>query len=623
VKVRLTVTNLLGQGFVTNLTSANGLTISGPSTNLLVTAPLITNSFYTASITVADANGSAVGNSVTFDTLAPAYTWEAPDYDYSGGLFVPEPIPVDGYLNLSGQSGVDFNYANIPPFNNYRDGSIVGVEGGTGDFPLRLQYLTNSPVPSAYDLGYFNGGNWVNYTRNFPTGLYNIFVRAADGSTTAALGNVGISVVTNGWGQSGQTTTNLGTFNIPVTGGWQTYVWVPLRDSSGNLVKFNGGGTTNTLRATSAGSQNLFFYALFPANTNLPLLSGVFPIIGSQLTNTFSFGVQSTVGVSSNSVVVTVNGITISNLVFSGTINNWTVKYPHLTPNLPYVITVTVTDLNGNSSTTTASFDTMNPSNYTWEAEDYDHDSGFYFDNPQTNAYAGLGADAGVDTVQVNFGGTYSYRTLGQDNGPSGDVPRPQYQDINNPQVDGSIGFFSDGAWCNYTRNYPAGTYNIYGRFATASVGTDANLAQVTSGWGITTQTTNLLGSFAIPNTAGWSTYAYVPLRDASGNLATVTFNGSTNTLQLIRPVDVPASPDVNVNFLMLAPALTAKASLVGTNVIVAFQTVTNFNYQVQYKTNLTDPAWILLGTVGGNNGFQSVTDPVKSATRFYRVQIQ
>ena len=112
VKVRLTVTNLLGQGFVTNLTSTNGLTISGPSTALLVSTPLVTNSFYTAAITVADANGTAVGNSVSFDTLAPAYTWEAPDYDYASGQFLPDPIAVDGYLNLSGSSQIDFNYAN-------------------------------------------------------------------------------------------------------------------------------------------------------------------------------------------------------------------------------------------------------------------------------------------------------------------------------------------------------------------------------------------------------------------------------------------------------------------------------------------------------------------------------
>jgi hypothetical protein len=625
VKVRLTVTNLLGQGFVTNLTSANGLTISGPSTNLLVTASLITNSFYTASISVADANGSAVGNSVTFDTLAPAYTWEAPDYDYASGQFLPDPILVDGYLNLSGQSGVDFNFANIPPFNNYRDGSIVGVEGGTGDFPLRLQYLTNSPAPAAYDLGFFNGGNWLNYTRNFPAGLYNIFVRAADGSTGGALGNVGISQVTSGWGTSTQTTTNLGSFNIPVTGGWQTYTWVPLRDSSGNLVKFNGGGTTNTLKATSAGSQNLFFYALFPANTNLPILSNLSPLSGSKLTNTFSFTVQSTAGVASNNVVVTVNGITVSNLVFTGSINSWTINYPHLSPNTPYVITVTVTDVNGNTSTTSASFDTVNANNYTWEAEDFDHDSGLFIDNPQTNAYAGLGAVAGVDTVQVNFAGAYNYRPNGMDTAANGDIVRPKYQDVNNPQIDYTMGFFSDGAWANYTRNFPAGTYNIYGRFATAATaGSDALLAQVTSGWGTTLQTSNVLGSFTIPNTGGWETYAFVPLRDNSGNMVNVTFNGSTNTLTLIRPLDNPASADMNANFMMLVPVLTASAAQSGTNLVITFPTLGGFNYQVQYKTNLTDPTWLSLGSpITGNNGNKSVSDPDNKGTRFYRVQVQ
>ena len=76
----------------------------------------------------------------------------------------------------------------------------MGVENNTDDFPQRLQYLTNSPAPQAYDIGFFNGGNWLNYTRKFPSGLYNIFVRAADGSTSGALGNVGISQVTNEWG---------------------------------------------------------------------------------------------------------------------------------------------------------------------------------------------------------------------------------------------------------------------------------------------------------------------------------------------------------------------------------------------------------------------------------------
>ena len=132
-----------------------------------------------------------------------------------------------------------------------------------------------------------------------------------------------------------------------------------------------------------------------------------------------------------------------------------------------------------------------------------------------------------------------------------------------------------------------------------------------------------MLGFFTIPNTSGWGTYQYVPLRDAAGNLTTVTLNGSTNTLRLIRPLDVPASPDVNVNFMMLVPIMAANAAHIGTNVVVSFPTLTGWNYQVQYKTNLTDPVWNVVGTVPGNNGTQSVDDPALNGTRFYRVQVQ
>ena len=181
----------------------------------------------------------------------------------------------------------------------------------------------------------------------------------------------------------------------------------------------------------------MFFYALFPANTNLPILSNLAPLSGTKLTNTFSFKVQSTAGVSSNNVAMTVNGIAVSNLVFTGSINNWTVTYPHLAPNTAYVINVTVTDVNGNTSTTSATFDTVSPSNYTWEAEDFDHDGGLFFDNPQTNAYAGLQRHhQGVDTYQVNFAGAYNYRPNGMDTAATGDIVRPQYLDVNNPQSD-------------------------------------------------------------------------------------------------------------------------------------------------------------------------------------------
>jgi hypothetical protein len=112
-------------------------------------------------------------------------------------------------------------------------------------------------------------------------------------------------------------------------------------------------------------------------------------------------------------------------------------------------------------------------------------------------------------------------------------------------------------------------------------------------------------------------------MRDASGNLATVSLNGSTNTLQVIRPTEDPTTPDVNVNFMMLVPVMSEGVALSGTNVVISFPSLIGWNYQVQYKTNLTDPTWNVVGTVPGNNGTQSVPDPATGKSRFYRVQVQ
>ncbi|HEX4262872.1 MAG TPA: Ig-like domain-containing protein [Verrucomicrobiae bacterium] len=614
ITVRLTVTNLLGQGFATNVTATSGLTFSGPATNRTVSLALISNEVYTASISVTDANGSPAATTVAFDTLSPVYTWEAEDYDFGGGSFIDNPAP-DAYAGMAGIEGVDaHNIVDSGETFIYRSGTTAD-QGNTD--AQRLQYTTNALVD--YNLGWYDGGEWNNYTRTFPAGEYNVYLRGANGSTGSGVAT--LAQVTGGIGTATQTTTNIGTFTQNPTGDWQAYNWTPLRDAGGNLVKFIG-GSVMTLRVTSGGALNPNFYAFFPANTNLPTLNNVFPVTGTQMTNTFSFNVLSAAGVSTNNIVVSVNGTNISPVI-TGNQNNWTVSYAHILPNSTYSITVTVTDLNGNSSSSTATFDTVNPNNYVWEVEDYDYNSGLFFDNPQTNAYNGLASVDAVDAFHTNPGGTYTYRPTGIAGGAAGDVPRAKYTDPTNPQVDGSLGFFSNGSWANYTRNYPAGTYFVYGRFATASAGTDALLGEVTSGWGTMTQSSNVLGSFAIPNTQGWTTYVYVPMRDASGNLATITLNGSTNTLQVIRPTEDPTTPDVNVNFMMLVPVMTEGVSLSGTNVVVSFPTLSGWNYQVQYKTNLADPNWNVVGTVPGNNGTQSLPDPATGKSRFYRVQVQ
>jgi archaellum component FlaF (FlaF/FlaG flagellin family) len=324
--------------------------------------------------------------------------------------------------------------------------------------------------------------------------------------------------------------------------------------------------------------------------------------------------------------VVTVNGVIVTNLVFSGSLLNWNVSYPHLLANTTYTVTISATDLNGNLAATSVSFDTFSPANYTWEAEDFDHDGGQFIDNPQTNAYLGLAAIVDVDTHQVNFAGVDLYRPNGMDTEINGDSKRAQYLGIGNTNVDYTVGYFSGGSWLNYTRHYPAGSYNVYGRLAAGNGNaTSVTLSKVTGGWGTTSQTTNFLGTFNVAST-GWESYNLIPLRDDSGNLVTVALNGSTNTLQVGIPVGVLS--DCNVNFLMLVPASSVSITLTATissgTITIAFPTQNGSSYQLLYKNSLTDLSWTPIGSpLSGNGSIESINQPVSGTMRFYRVQIQ
>jgi hypothetical protein len=623
IRVQLTVTTIT-KSFVTNLTSANGLTITGTASSKNVSLALTTNASYVAVISVTDVIGSPASQTVIFDTYSPVLTWEAEDYDYGGGLTYDPNITTNEYASAAGTAEIDYHDGN-PTIGThaYRtsDGAQTEVNG---DSPPRLAYIGTGFTD--YDVGWYDNGDWNNYTRTIPAGQYNVILRAANGTT--GNGGLALSKVTSGVGTSTQTTTNLGTFTIPATGGWQTYAWVPLRDVGGNLVKFVGTGAQQTLRGTSAGGLNANFYMLIPANTNQPTVVNVYPSGAAffQGTNKLAFTVNAAGGstVSTNNIIVTLDGVVLSSgLQFSGSAStSWNVTFLGLTQNTNHTIQITVTDSNGNSASTTASFDTFKPSYYTWEAEDYDYTNGMFFDNPQVDAYAGLGVTAGVDFNDVNLGGTYLYRPSGTATEITADTPRSQFAGTN----DYNIGFFGTGEWGNYTRNYPGGTYDVWGRFACGSANqSQALLSIVTSGWGTTTQTTNFIGTFAVPTT-GWASFGWVPMRDINGNLQTITLNGSTNTLKLTRD-PTPPFADVNVNFLMLVPVpepVLLNATVSGANILISFQTEDGLNYQVQYKTNLTDATWLALGSpIAGDGTVKVASDPHSGSNRFYRALTQ
>ena len=607
----------------------SNLTFNGNSFAYNVSCPIQTNQLYTAVIKLTDAAGSTTSTNSFATYSAVDYQFEAEDYDYTSngvsGLFFDNP-QTNAYAGLSAVSNIDMAESDTGAFSRYSGTPYRPANGidfpdtTSGDMP-RAQFSSGG---TDYSIGSFGINSWANYTRHYPAGIYNVVGRFAEGAGPAS---AALSILTSGYGTTPQTTNQLGTFSIP-EGGWSTWEWVPMLGANGNLAQVTLGGSKTTLQldGLSDNEANVNFLMLVPANTNVPSITAISPG-GANLfeySKTLTFTVNSPLGVSSNSIVVTVNGTVVTNLVFSGSTASWNVSYSGLQVNASDTVYIQVTDASGNVATTTVSFNNYNPADYQWEAEDYDYTSngvsGLFFDNPQTNAYAGLGSTAGIDNYQSDLGANpFNYRADNDPGAapattPSGDGPRSQFE---SGGTDYNIGFFGNPSWANYTRHYPLGTYNVLGRFACgATGGSSATLSKVTSGYGTTNQATSELGSFTVPE-GGWGTWEFVQM---TGN---VTFDGTKTTLQL----EGGTPNEANVNFFMLLPTTPnppISTSISAPNIRLSFVTQTGYNYQVEYKTNLTDATWTPLGSVlAGNNAVQTVSDTLATSHRFYMVQIQ
>jgi hypothetical protein len=610
--------------------SAN-LNISGTASSKSVSyTALQPNKSYAVSIQVTDTLGLASTSAFSFDTLVPTFIWEGEDYDFGGGLFINHPVlsstpEANSYFGQVAVENVDVYESTGEGDKLYRSSDRMATTV-SGDIPRKSLQNAQAvdPAINDYKIGWFNTGEWVNYTRNFPAGTYNVYARLAGGQGAAT---VTLSKVTAGAGTTAQTLSTLGTFSF-VGSSWSTYQYVPLRDTFGNLVEVSANGLT-TLRVTTGGGADVNFLMLVAPDRTHPVITGAYPD-GTMLlqgTNAFRFGVASSASpISSSGIGLLVNGVDVSSkLTITGTANEKTVTYSGLLLNSPnYTVTLGVTNDLGLAASSTLKFDTFNPSAYTWEAEDYDFGSGQYIDNPQTNGYYGF---TGVLYTDFNesfelTGAKWVYRADEMSTDVSGDTPRLRSVGTN----DFNVGWFTAGEWLNFSRHYPAGQYYVYGRFARGT-GTNAapTLSRVTSGVGTPTQTTIDLGTFPVVS-HGWGTFIYSQLKNAEGQPVVLSPDGSLMTLRLTS-AGPETSTEANVNFLILVPVphpVTLHAALTGGNVVLSFATEVGISYQVQYKDNLSDSGWSDLGiSVIGNGTVQSVTQAANASPRVYRLQIQ
>lgn len=276
--------------FLNGADVSSGLVFSGSASNLNVTYNgLKTNSVYDARIVLSDFAGRTSTNEWTFDTFtqsflsaANARIIEAEDYNYNGGQYQDDPPPSGlnsssgqvngngaGYYNLDGVPDIDFfDRATAPGSGQppeYRQNDFVGTQAGTmGEVtPGSVVNDTIRQKYAALDLPEYQvrrteGTEWLNYTRNFPAGVYNVYLRAA----CRAPQTVNLDRVTSDSTQPNQTASPLGVFNVPSTGIINNYRYVPLTDANGNLSVLTLSGT-NTVRLTMGGAAtNVTQYTL-------------------------------------------------------------------------------------------------------------------------------------------------------------------------------------------------------------------------------------------------------------------------------------------------------------------------------------------------------------------------
>jgi len=290
------ITNI--QLFLNDVASGE-LTITGPLTNRTANyaAALTANTFYTARAEAQDQAGRRRTRIWTFDTFdeAVAVTIEGEDYNYgrtesedpaiaacdpgsglyppvltAGGRFQDNPLvsgysldtfPVMvngggvGYAQLVGMPEADCHDAYVGDKslanNIYRSCDAVGVQTSE-DLPRRSKYdvVVNGEPRQVreHEVTGIVAGDWMNYTRTFPTTNYLVYLRYS----SSAAQKFRLDRVLSDRTQTNQTTATVGEFHLTAGAG---YRYAPLTDEGGQLLMINLSGVT-TLRLTAMTANN-------------------------------------------------------------------------------------------------------------------------------------------------------------------------------------------------------------------------------------------------------------------------------------------------------------------------------------------------------------------------------
>lgn len=265
------------------------LSIGGSPNNRTVSFNgLTSNRIYHAVVRLTETGGKSSTNEFWFDTFTESYLTnfakvvEAEDYNYNSnyisGQYQNDPPPSGyrisdgvqvnghgvGYLDLTGKANVDFRDQRTTPETEYRDYRFddpPGTWSGVWYYRTDAGYTlikTNDTIwqkSAALDLPDYHicqtrGGEWLNYTRDFPAGRYHVYLRLSCRNAQ----DIVFSEVTSDRSQPDQTTVPLGRFRAANTGHLSIFRYFQLVDNLGNLVALNWSGT-KTFRLTMDGPE--------------------------------------------------------------------------------------------------------------------------------------------------------------------------------------------------------------------------------------------------------------------------------------------------------------------------------------------------------------------------------
>lgn len=331
---------LNGQNVTAGLSSSASTFLSNPSLSFNYTG-LEPNRIYDCRIEIDQAGGGIHSTEFSFDTLTEAFletdevkVIEAEDYNFEAGQYIDDPLASglidgitevninEGYLDRMGTPGIDFMDHSSQPGSNeipeYRLFDFVGTQAGsveTGeldvDHPpindvIRTKY-SELNLPE-YQVRGTQGGEWLNYTRDFNAGEYHAYLRVA----ARAEQDVILSEVISGVTTVDQVTEDLGVFAVPNMGMQSNYRFVPLVNADGERVTLNLSGT-QTLRLTLGGEPvnatngtMALNYLLLTPDLDLPQEPGI--VVESATTVNGPYSIVAAAVVTDSSISVPVDG---------------------------------------------------------------------------------------------------------------------------------------------------------------------------------------------------------------------------------------------------------------------------------------------------------------------------